>query len=73
MKLKRVNNMDSDVGFTYYQDGDKIYFSVETDVGSITLRKVGGNFWLPVDSLTLSKDIVYTMMYINGVMRIMAY
>ena len=27
MKLKRVNNMESDVGFTYYQDGDKIYFS----------------------------------------------
>lgn len=27
MKLKRVNNMDSNVGFTYYQDVDKIYFS----------------------------------------------
>ena len=55
------------------KNGDKIYFSLETDQGSIVLKKVGGNFWLPTDSLTLSRDIIYTMMYVNGVMRIMAY
>ena len=55
------------------KNGDKIYFSVETAVGKLTLTKLANNFWLPVDVLTLSSDIVYTMMYINGVMRIMAY
>ena len=55
------------------KNGDKIYFSVETDKGKLTLTKLANNFWLPVDVLTLSSDIVYTMMYINGMMRIMAY
>ena len=55
------------------KNGDKIYFSVETKVGKLTLTKLANNFWLPVDVLTLSRDVVYTMMYINGVMRIMAY
>ena len=55
------------------KNGDKIYFSVETKVGKLTLTKLANNFWLPVDVLTLSRDIVYTMMYINGMMRIMAY
>ena len=55
------------------KNGDKIYFSVETMVGKLTLTKLENNFWLPVDVLTLSSDIIYTMMYINGVMRIMAY
>ena len=68
-EVAEVKGMD----LSKMQNGDKIYFSVETDAGSITLKKVGGNFWLPVDSLTLSKNVVYTMMYVNGVMRMMVY
>ena len=53
------------------KDGDKIYFSVETDVGTLTLSKLSNNFWLPSDSYTCPRDKVVCMIMINGVMRLL--
>ena len=53
------------------KDGDKIYFSVETDVGTLTLPKLSNNFWLPSDSYTCPRDKVVCMIMINGVMRLL--
>ena len=62
-----VKGMD----LTKMKDGDKIYFSVETDVGTLTLSKLSNNFWLPSDSYTCPRDKVVCMIMINGVMRLL--
>ena len=53
------------------KNGDKIYFCVATDQGSIILNK-DTNFLLSA-SLTLTRDIVYTAMYLDGYLRMLAY
>ena len=53
------------------KDGDKIYFSVETAVGTLTLSTLPNNFWLPSDSYTCPRDKVVCMIMINGVMRLL--
>ena len=53
------------------KDGDKIYFSVETDVGTLTLSKLSNNFWLPSSPYTCPRDKVTCMIMINGVMRLL--
>lgn len=53
------------------KDGDKIYFSVETDVGTLTLSKLSNNFWLPSDTYSCPRDKVVCMIMINGVMRLL--
>ena len=53
------------------KDGDKIYFSVETDQGSLILKRLANNFWLPSDTYTCPKDKVVCMIMINGVMRLL--
>ena len=53
------------------KNGDKIYFCVATDQGSLILNK-DTNFLLSA-SLTLTRDIVYTAMYLDGYLRMLAY
>ena len=53
------------------KDGDKIYFSVETDVGTLTLSKLSNNFWLPSDTYSCPRDKVVCMIMVNGVMRLL--
>lgn len=53
------------------KNGDKIYFSVETKVGTLTLSKLPNNFWLPSDTYTCPKDKVVCMIMINGLMRLL--
>ena len=53
------------------KDGDKIYFSVETAVGTLTLSRLTNNFWLPSDIYNCPRDKVTCMIMINGVMRLL--
>lgn len=56
------------------KEGDKIYFCVATDQGSLKLLK-GNNLLLPpgVTQLDLTRDVIYECVYFGGYFRLVAY
>lgn len=65
-----IKGMNAD----HMKEGDKVYFCVATDQGSLILLK-GNNLLLPPDvtQLNLTRDVVYECVYFGGYFRLVAY
>ena len=64
-----VRGMDA----THMKEGDKVYFCMATDQGSLILLK-GNNLLLPsnMTQLSLTRDVVYECVYFGGYFRLLA-
>ena len=65
-----IRGMNAD----HMKEGDKVYFCLATDQGSLILLK-GNNLLLPpgVTQLNLTRDMVYECIYFGGYFRILSY